>query len=244
MRALWIAGLIALCGVSPATALQAQPAPPAPLVTLDVKDLPLPDVLRRLFESARLQYTIGEDIEVPRVPISLKIREVSLDTALRIVFKLAAGRAPGFPDDVTFTQEEDRLVIRRAKSRTETLEVPIPAEMPKEPLERASGPLALKVSRIELRPGGRIFVSAEARWPNDVELRTDLPRDFLVPLVRLRSGKTVRLLGEVKGGVGADDRPFAPGATRHWSTTIEGAYDYDPRDPPAGLVWQIGWSRR
>jgi hypothetical protein len=75
-------------------------------VTLTLREAPLRAVLDQVFAGSGLQYVV--DAGVPDVPITLNIREVGLQSALRMVVRLAAGQAPG----LTQAREGEVFIIR------------------------------------------------------------------------------------------------------------------------------------
>src|SRR5687768_2638928 len=75
-------------------------------VTLNLKDVPLRNAIELLFAGSGLQFSI--DPNVPNIPISLQIRDVSLQAALRLVIRQAATAAPG----LTVNREGDIFVVR------------------------------------------------------------------------------------------------------------------------------------
>ena len=92
----------------PAAALPAQPgeAVGERKITLDIRDMPLRDVIALLFKGSGLQYAI--DPNVPNVPITLNIRDISVPAALRLIIRQAAVQVPG----LTVGKEGDIYLIR------------------------------------------------------------------------------------------------------------------------------------
>ena len=62
-------------------------------VNLNLKDVPLRDAIDALFRGAGLQFTV--DPNVPNVPVTLNIRDVGLQQALRIIVRQSAVAVPG-----------------------------------------------------------------------------------------------------------------------------------------------------
>src|SRR5437660_861823 len=75
-------------------------------VTLNLRDTPLRDAINLLFTGSGYQFSI--DPNVPNIPISLNIRDVGLQQALRLIVKQAATLQPG----LTFSRDGDIFVIK------------------------------------------------------------------------------------------------------------------------------------
>src|SRR5678809_546163 len=95
----WCAAAAMLLAAGPAVSpARAQVAPagqvaPDARVTLDLRETPLKDAVPLLFRGSGEQYTIASN--VPNVPITLNIRDVSLPSALRLMVRQAASAVPG-----------------------------------------------------------------------------------------------------------------------------------------------------
>jgi hypothetical protein len=94
-------------------------------ITLTLKDAPLRTVIDQIFAGSGIQYAI--DANVPDVPVTLSIRDVSLQSALRTVVRLAAGQVP----NLTATRDGDIYLVR-IKPPMAALTVPTDAEAPPE----------------------------------------------------------------------------------------------------------------
>jgi hypothetical protein len=75
-------------------------------VTLNLKDVPLRSAIDALFQGTGLQYSV--DPNVPNVPVTLNIRDVGLQPALRILIRQAAVAVPG----LTVSREGDIYVVK------------------------------------------------------------------------------------------------------------------------------------
>jgi hypothetical protein len=75
-------------------------------LTLSMRDAPLRAVIEQVFAGSGRGYTIAPN--VPDVPITLSLRDVSLETALRTVIRQASASVPG----LTHAREGDVYVIR------------------------------------------------------------------------------------------------------------------------------------
>ncbi len=75
-------------------------------IQIDLQSTPLRDAIRLIFLNSGLQYSV--DPNVPNVPIDLKLRDVSLQQALRLVIRQAASSVPG----LTSSKEGDVFVIK------------------------------------------------------------------------------------------------------------------------------------
>jgi len=75
-------------------------------VTLNLKDVPLRSAIQLIFEGSGLQYSV--DPVVQNVPISLSIRDISRQAALRLLVRQASTLQPG----LTVTREGEIFVIR------------------------------------------------------------------------------------------------------------------------------------
>ncbi|HTE20395.1 MAG TPA: secretin and TonB N-terminal domain-containing protein, partial [Armatimonadota bacterium] len=87
-------------------------------VTLSFKDVPLREALQRLFEGTGLQYVVEPD--VPDVPVTVRLRDVALQSALRLIIGNAAVQAPG----VTMAKEADIYSVRVRRGAAAGDEVP------------------------------------------------------------------------------------------------------------------------
>lgn len=74
-------------------AVAAPAAGPPPRVTLELQQVPLREGLKRLFENTPSKF--GVDSAIPDVPVTLSVREIRLETALRSLLRAAAAHAPG-----------------------------------------------------------------------------------------------------------------------------------------------------
>jgi hypothetical protein len=102
-------------GLVPTPPVMAQAADPGleRKVQLDLREIPLRDAVSLLFRGSGLQYSI--DPNIPNVPITLNIRDVSLPAALRLIIRQAATTIPG----LTQTKDGEVYVIRiRQQSAT------------------------------------------------------------------------------------------------------------------------------
>ncbi|HEU4754746.1 MAG TPA: STN domain-containing protein, partial [Armatimonadota bacterium] len=98
-------------------------------VTLDLREIPLRDAIALLFRNSGLQYSI--DPNVPNVPITLNIRDISLQAALRLIIRQAASGIPG----LTQGKEGEIYIIRiRPPQQTQPTqaEEPAPEENPQD----------------------------------------------------------------------------------------------------------------
>jgi hypothetical protein len=77
-------------GAPPAAA---QPPSSTPMVTVELKALPLRKAVETLLGGTGIQYAVAPN--VPDVPITLRLRDVAADAALRVLVRLAASQAPG-----------------------------------------------------------------------------------------------------------------------------------------------------
>jgi hypothetical protein len=90
------ATLLAASVALPARAEEPLPvSPPAERkkITITAKDAPFRMVIEQFFVGSSEFYTIGAD--VPDVPVTLSLRDVSLPSALRVVVRLASAQVPG-----------------------------------------------------------------------------------------------------------------------------------------------------
>jgi hypothetical protein len=92
-------------GLAPATAQS--PAPDAgKKVTVNLKDIPLRAGIEALFAGTGYQYAVNPD--VANVPVNLNLRDVGLQSALRLLVRQAAIVQPG----LTFNKDGDVFVIK------------------------------------------------------------------------------------------------------------------------------------
>src|SRR5579862_1875396 len=82
-------------------------------VTLNLKDTPLRTAIDLLFAGSGLQYAVEPN--VPNVPITLMIRDVTLQQALRLLVRLAAVQVPG----LTSQRDGDIFIVRIRPQTTE-----------------------------------------------------------------------------------------------------------------------------
>ena len=117
-----IAFVVLCIGAGPARAQAGDAGGIDKKVTLNLKDVPLRSAIELLFAGSGLQYSI--DPVVQNVPVSLSIRDVSLQAALRLVIRQASTLQPG----LTVTREGDIFVVRvrppAAPTTTPTEEAP------------------------------------------------------------------------------------------------------------------------
>jgi hypothetical protein len=106
--------------------------PPERKVHLDLRGTPLRAAIQQLFRNSGEQYAV--DPNIPDVPITLNIRDVSLPAALRLILRQAAAQIPG----LTQTKDGDVFVIRIRP----VLQTPPPAAEEPPPDEVRSGILA------------------------------------------------------------------------------------------------------
>src|SRR3569623_1561177 len=99
-------------------------------VTLNLKDVPLRSAIDALFQGTGLQYSV--DPNVLNVPVTLNIRDIGLQAALRLLVRQAATAQPG----LTFSKDGDIFVV---KIRTEhPLPPPTTEDTPPEYTDQAS----------------------------------------------------------------------------------------------------------
>lgn len=79
---------------------------PEPKISMQLRAVPLREAVRRVLESSGQQYSINPD--VPDVPITLNLREISPQAAIRLMVRQAAATAPG----LTFSKDGDILVVK------------------------------------------------------------------------------------------------------------------------------------
>jgi type II secretory pathway component GspD/PulD (secretin) len=104
-----LAGALAFGCLAVVPALLARPAHAQEAekkVTLNLKDVPLRSAIDALFQGTGLQYSV--DPNVPNVPVTLNIRDVGLQPALRILIRQAAVAVPG----LTVSREGDIYVVK------------------------------------------------------------------------------------------------------------------------------------
>lgn len=68
-------------------------ADPGPAVTLEFREVPLRDAVNRLFAGSKFQFRI--DADVPDVPVNLVLRDVQLDSVVRLIVRQASATKPG-----------------------------------------------------------------------------------------------------------------------------------------------------
>src|SRR5438093_4678272 len=86
-------------------AARAEPAK----VALSLRDVPLRDALRTLFEGSGMQHAV--EPAVPNYPITLDIRDVPFNTALRTLLRLAP--------NVTYRKEGDVYIVGMRQPQVE-----------------------------------------------------------------------------------------------------------------------------
>jgi hypothetical protein len=91
--------------IRPGVAPVPQPGPEK-RVTLGMRDAPLRTVIDQIFAGTGIQYAV--DASVPDVPITIELRDASVQSALRSVIRLAAPRVPG----LTATRDGDIYLVR------------------------------------------------------------------------------------------------------------------------------------
>ena len=104
-----LASVVAIAGLClallPAPA-RAQGATDDRKVTLNLKDIPLRSAIDALFAGSGLQYSV--DPTVQNVPVNLSIRDIGLQSALRLLIRQAAVAQPG----LTFSKDGDIFVVK------------------------------------------------------------------------------------------------------------------------------------
>jgi len=94
------------------------PAPPiAPIpephrdrkVTLSLQEVPLRSAVDALFQGTGVEYIVGPD--VPNVPVTLVLRDVTMQQALRFLLRQAAVLAPGLGSQ----RDGDVVLVRMAR---------------------------------------------------------------------------------------------------------------------------------
>lgn len=108
MRAVWSMVLAVAAGVvasSPAGAQIAERAPER-RVSLELNQVPLRNAVDRLAQETGARFTVAPN--VPNVLVNVTLRDVNLDTALRLISRSAASKAPG----VGFWPDGDAYVVR------------------------------------------------------------------------------------------------------------------------------------
>src|SRR5579883_2885763 len=83
-------------------------------VTLNLKDIPLRSAIDALFAGSGLQYSV--DPTVQNVPVNLSIRDIGLQSALRLLIRQAAVAQPG----LTFSKDGDIFVIKIRQAAPQT----------------------------------------------------------------------------------------------------------------------------
>jgi hypothetical protein len=106
-------------------------------VTLSLRDTPLRMALEMLFEGTGLQYAV--EPTVPNFPISLRLRDVPFQTALRTLLRLAPG--------VTFQKDGDVFVVKPRQPAPEVASYPAELLTPPEGIEIA----AVQAEKIPLK---------------------------------------------------------------------------------------------
>jgi len=146
-------------------------SPPLPerKITLHLKEVPLYEAMQRLFEGSGLQYAIEPN--VPNVPITANLRDVTLPQGLQVIFRLAHARVDG----LNLKRSGTLYTLRQGS----TFHTPAPA--PAEPPDADEGSVDLVWEKIPLRHldalvvatwlGGTVLPSAEER-----KLRPAAPR--------------------------------------------------------------------
>jgi hypothetical protein len=76
-------------------------------IALTARNAPLRDVVEQVFAGSGLPYLVAPD--VPDVPLTLEVRDMELQSLLRVVVRLAAERVP----DLTLSRRDGVYVIRR-----------------------------------------------------------------------------------------------------------------------------------
>jgi hypothetical protein len=120
-----VASALALFGLCvallPAPA-RAQGADADKKVTLNLKDVPLRTAIDALFAGTGFQYSV--DPNVQNVPVTLTIRDIGLQAALRLLVRQASTAQPG----LTFSKDGDIFVVKIRKENptpvTQTEEAP------------------------------------------------------------------------------------------------------------------------
>src|SRR3569833_2826207 len=113
-----------------ATPVHAQAGNTDRKVTLNLKDVPLRSAIDALFQGTGLQYSV--DPNDLNVPVTLNIRDIGLQSVLRLLVRQAATAQPG----LTFSKDGDIFVI---KLRRETPVVaPTAEDAPPEYSDKAS----------------------------------------------------------------------------------------------------------
>lgn len=88
-------------------------------VTINLKEIPLRTAIDSLFTGTGIQYSVNPD--VLNVPVTLTIRDIGLESALRLMIRQASVAQPG----LTFTKDGDIFVV---KVRREPVAAPAQAE--------------------------------------------------------------------------------------------------------------------
>ena len=108
MRVIGSMVLAVVAGVAAPSVVRAQAAEPAPerKVSLELNQVPLRDAVERLSQEVGARFTVAPN--VPNVLVNVTLRDVSLDTALRLISRSAASKAPG----VGVWPDGDAYVVR------------------------------------------------------------------------------------------------------------------------------------
>ncbi len=126
-----------------------------PKVTLNVRDTPFRTALELVFKNSELQYVVEQ--QVPNVPITLNVKDLSVDAAVRLLIRLS-----GVPN-LTFEKSGGRLFhirIRRAPRPLREIEE-FPDEI--EPLQWEKILLSFSDATVIARAfGGKVL----GQWPN------------------------------------------------------------------------------
>ena len=101
-----------LAGLTRPPAAQAQQDEGEGLVTLNLRDTPLRNAIDLIFQGSGLQYAVAPN--VPNVPVTVNVRDLSLQSALRLVLRLGAVSVPG----LTHGRDGDVYVIRIRRQPT------------------------------------------------------------------------------------------------------------------------------
>ena len=133
LRWIGVIGAVALLGGAaavPPSPAWAQVADADRKVTLNLKDVPLRTAIDALFAGTGFQYSV--DPNVQNVPVTLTIRDIGLQAALRLLVRQAATAQPG----LTFSKDADIFVVKiRQPSQ---IAAPVADDAPPEYTDKAS----------------------------------------------------------------------------------------------------------
>jgi type II secretory pathway component GspD/PulD (secretin) len=168
-------------------------------VNVDLQDVGLREAVRRLAEDTQARWKI--EANVPNVPVTLRLKNVSPQSVLRVLIRVAALSAPA----LTLTQEGETFVVKVGATPT-----PAPA-LPAAPDPRLARKVSVNFMRTDLRAAlAKLFEGTEAPYlvlwdvpnvPITLKLTDRTVQDALKEVLQVAYGPLPGLYMGEEGGV-------------------------------------------